>query len=547
MSPGLGASCLVKNFLSEKDSKNLLTYLPYIASVLIILRSRPFLKLPYDMWHHLMLIRGWYQDGQPFVTRPGVGYHEVLWHRLWAELFKLLHVSDVFIWARIIHCTQFMWAIFCTAYFSDVILKHLDNSLSASRRRLLALMGAWCFILGAGTFSVQYQLSWILWYGVNYQGFTLPAYFLAIALLLDVVMTEDSRLNKLKIISLPIIFSAMIAIHPLEAGYLLVALALFALFFASELIEMLKKSPAMGLAIITPFFLAPILLFILPLLGLPLPRPAILRGGFDLITTWHEIQRLGGYVQKNGLHRGLSSFNELPVAGCVVLIFLMGYQVASKKITRSKLTNSKTRLWVFILALSVGFAMLPRLSITSGVFALLTDPDVVWRFAFASPWFVGFSIWALLPAKRYKSVFASTSLALAPIILVFVFSRFFTSGPFNTTAASVVRSLELKSDHNVSIQFDRYALRRLDDIVLSTPAPPKPKKNIYLIRSDLQTYVRAATGAFVLGDRLGSVSRSLFDRMPDRESYQLITIEAPTDLPVDAEMARAFPSMGLLQ
>jgi hypothetical protein len=498
------------------------------------------------MWHHLMLIRGWYQDGQPFVTRPGVGYHEVLWHRLWAELFKLLHVSDVFIWARIIHCTQFMWAIFCTAYFSDVILKHLDNSLPASRRRLLALMGAWCFVLGAGTFSVQYQLSWMIWYGVNYQGLTLPCYFLASGILLDLGISKNSKRPLLGITAILFIFIAMIALHPLEASYFLILLVSFVVFFCPEIIRQFKRFPAIAVLILGPFFVGPMLIYWSPILGLQLPMPWLIRGNFNFTTVWDEIQHLGWYIQKNDYHRGLSSFNELPITGCVLLFFLAIYRLFARKNWYS-LASIKVRLSIFIAVLAVGFAILPRIRFTSGTLALLTNYDLVWRFAFASPWFVGFSLWATVSIRRTRSIFASIALALAPVILVLLFSRFVTSGPFNTTAASVVRSLELKSDHNVSIQFDRDALRRLDDIVLSTPAPPEPKKNIYLIRADLQSYARAATGAFVLGDRLGSVSRSLFDSMPDRESYQLITIEPPTDLPVDVEMARAFPSMGLIQ
>jgi hypothetical protein len=455
-------------------------------------------------------------------------------------------VSDVFIWAKIIHCSQFIWTIFCTAYFSDVILKHWDNSLSASRRRVLALMGAWCFVIGAGTFSVQYQLSWMLWYGVNYQGLTLPCYFLASAILLDLVFSTDSRRPLLSIAAILFIFIAMIALHPLEASYFLIQLVSFVIFFSPEIIRHFRKSLAISVAIIAPFFLAPILLYILPTLGLPLPIPSFLRGNYDLSRALNEVQRLGTDIQKNSLHRGLSSFNELAVAGCLLLAGLVTYQLITQKI-RENFVNVKFRLLLFLEILAVGFAILPRTGFTSGILAVLTDQEQVWRFAFASPWFVGFSLWATVSIRRTRSIFASIALALAPVILVLLFSRFVTSGPFNTTAASVVRSLELKSDHNVSIQFDREALRRLDDIVLSTPAPPEPKKNIYLIRSDLQTYIRAATGAFVLGDRLGSVSRSLFDSMPERESYQLITIEPPTDLPVDVEMARAFPSMGLIK
>ena len=81
--------------------------------------------------------------------------------------------------------------------------------------------------------------------------------------------------------------------------------------------------------------------------------------------------------------------------------------------------------------------------------------------------------------------------------------------------------------------------------VLSAPRPQPPRKNIFIVRSDLQTYVRAATGAYVVGDRLGTIGRSSYDGMPDKDQYDLIIIDPPSDIPVDQEMAKAFPSMGL--
>lgn len=534
----------MKESLRRTFSSRFWPSLPYVLSLVVILRSRPFLKLPYDMWHHLMLIRGWYQDGEPILTRPGSYSHEVLWHRLWAGLFKLIDVQDVFTWAKIIHCTQFMWTLLCVSYFCHTILKYAADGLSLPRRRILAILGAWCFILGAGTFSVQYQLSWILWYGVNYQGFTLPAYFLASGLLLDLLHTDKPRASLVQIFIIVFAFCSMVAIHPLEAGYFLIVLLTSLIFFLPEIRRKILGSPLVALLILSPFLLAPLLLYILPLVGVPLPRPSGLNHSFDLNVIWQQILSTGTYLQVHGLHRGLTTFNELAITGCILLTLLTGLSARRHKTLRG-LFSQRSRVFMFILFLAVGFALLPRLSLTSGVLALLTVDEQVWRFSFASPWFVGFTLWGALLLSDKNSM-KRILMVILPIFVALFASRFISSGPFNTTAASVIRSLELIDRHKVGIQFDRAALKKLDDLVLSAPRPQPPRKNIFLVRSDLQTYVRAATGAYVVGDRLGAVNRSTYDGMPDKDQYNLIIIQPPSDIPIDLEMGRAFPSMGLM-
>jgi hypothetical protein len=533
----------LKGFFKEKPLAALLAYWPYVFSALVILRSRPFLRLPYDMWHHLMLIRGWYQDGEPILTKPGSYYHEVLWHRFWAALFKFIHVSDVFTWAKIIHCTQFMWTLFCVSYFCLVILKYSVEGLSGPTRRNLAMLGAWCFIFGAGTFSVQYQLSWMLWYGVNYQGCTLPAFFLAGGLLLDVLLTDKPRVSLVQIFIMVLVFCSMVAIHPLESSYFLIVLLTSVIFFFPEIRQKILGSPLAALLVLSPFLLAPLLLYMLPLIGVPLPRPSGLVHTLDLNVILQQLFTTGTYLQVHGLHRGLTTFNELAITGCILLA-LMTVLAARKHKTLRGLFNQRSRVLMFILFLAVGFALLPRLTLTSGVLALLTVDEQVWRFSFASPWFVGFTLWGSA-VLSHKISMKNIALVIAPIIVPLFVSRFISSGPFNTTAASVIRSLELIDRHKVGIQFDKLALKKLEDSVLSAPHPQPPRKNIFIVRSDLQTYVRAATGAYVVGDRLGTIGRSSYDGMPDKDQYDLIIIDPPSDIPVDQEMAKAFPSMGL--
>jgi hypothetical protein len=105
-----------------------------------------------------------------------------------------------------------------------------------------------------------------------------------------------------------------------------------------------------------------------------------------------------------------------------------------------------------------------------------------------------------------------------------------------------LRSLELRDEDSVGIQYDRAALARLDEIVLSTPAPTQPgKRNVFLIRADLKAYVRAATGVYVLGDRLGPSYPELI--RPLANDFELRIIDIPKDLPVDPDIQTYFPFM----
>ena len=172
---------------------------------------------------------------------------------------------------------------------------------------------------------------------------------------------------------------------------------------------------------------------------------------------------------------------------------------------------------------------------------------MVFRFSYAGPWFVAFAViggWILqgLPAwpAHYRWL-----VVLSPALLTLCVSRFVIHGPANTDTASVFRSLEIRARDSVGIQFDRRQLLALNNRIKQAPPPPPGKRNIFLIRADLQSYARAATGVYVLGDRLNAVSKSLYDTWPERNDYQLVTIDLPADFPVDQEMRRAFPEMAL--
>jgi hypothetical protein len=278
----------------------------------------------------------------------------------------------------------------------------------------------------------------------------------------------------------------------------------------------------------------------LPSFGLELPVSHGMRLLGEPQEFWQQMKVTGTKIQNHGMHRGLTSFTELAITGCALLILLAA--TANFFPGRSGRLSIPNRLLIWAAASAVGFGLAPRVVLTSGFLGVMTIDEQVWRYAFASPWFVGFSLWSakLLGRRQY---FMGFLLALTPLLMCFCVSRFILSGPFNTTAASLFRSLELRQKDSVGIQFNKEALRRLDVKILAVPAPKNGKKNLFFVRSDLQAYVRASTGVYVFGGRLWTPPPGIMKSYEN--DFELVVIPPPQDLPIDPDMKSFFPTLGL--
>jgi len=136
-------------------------------SLVFILFSNPFLKIPYDPWHHIIYIRSIYDDGVPFLFYPLVHtyYTKTGWHHLVAYIFKILHISDFFYWVKIIHVVQFFLSAFSVFFLSSTIYRVLYNKQAINK--YLALSSTYLWFIGVGTLSVCLQQSWIVWYSLT--------------------------------------------------------------------------------------------------------------------------------------------------------------------------------------------------------------------------------------------------------------------------------------------------------------------------------------------------------------------------------------------
>jgi hypothetical protein len=534
---------VIKNKMTDFSEKSALVTF-WSATILFVLVSKPFLKLPYDMWHHLMLIRGWHTNGSPILTMPGTTYHEVGWHWLWAQVFKILQIDSVFAWAKIIHCTQFLWLLFCLSFFATTFFRCAFPTLARTRARLLGLYSAWLFVVGTGTFSGSFQQAWILWYSVNYQGFTLPAFWLGLGIFLRLIISAEvlsAKARTAHFFAVVALLGSIAVLHPLEGAYLVLLSGLFCIVTPVATFRFIKASPLLGWGSVGVVVSLPFLVELLGTFGWALPRPSAMPILKDFLALRNHINVAGAAVVGSGLHRGTSTFTELAVSSTACGAFSLFSLI--KRSPRNQLNKHLCRPTVLLFGILAALLMwaAPRLHWSAGVLSALTDTQLAYRFSYAAPWFLGFGALACIVwhTTHLKSQLTFWLVALSPALVALLVSRLFLHGPANANIASVFRMLELRKKDSVDIQYPRHLLLLLNNQVAAAPKPPPGKDNIFLVRADLIPYLRAATGAYVLGDRFSPASEATFNGLADR--FQLITVSVPNELMVDEVLSRTFP------
>ena len=169
----------------SKCNQNAIVYFLIISvGLLSVLFTNPFLRYPYDMIVHLIVIDNLYNHINALEDIPE---SRIIWHSLWANIFTVFDIpsSKIILRAKIIHVSQTYIALFSLYYFSNVVIRNIFKEISQLSLRYLSLWSVVIWISIFATFSVHYQLVWNLWYSVNYQ-VTLP-FFWEIALLSSLI------------------------------------------------------------------------------------------------------------------------------------------------------------------------------------------------------------------------------------------------------------------------------------------------------------------------------------------------------------------------
>ena len=524
-----------KALRSENISKYLFIFSTIVVA-LFILRSRPFMKLPYDIWHHLMIMVSVHDTGEAFTFMPGFKESGALWHYFWGYLFRLLPSDDVFIWAKIIHVLQSLLAFSCYFAFSYQALVLLCRDVPRSSLRLPAMLAAILWLLGTGTFSMFHQLAWIQWYSVNYQGFTLPLYWLGMSQLLLVAYGELQRrefINRSLLIL--ILFLIILVVHPMESLYFAISVGILLLIHLPKVIAFGRQYPVKILGML---FLVTVIPLSIAWAGksLNLIRfPSFFsEPGFPALK---DIFFYGGRaVVQEGLNRGWTAFSEMALV-CLLCAPLLWVIV----ILGRKRNVIFLPVLFFLTIHALVFFMIPRVFWMAGIASVLSDATVVHRFNFVCAAFVFLPALLFLfsenPVRRPLQVFLG---CFGIAMITFFLSQAAFHGTFYRNAQSLWKSLELRDTDRVGIQFSREDLRRLERIYRASLPADTGKPLLFYVRGDVAPLFRTVFRQFVFADRRMMPSRAEFLATAKAGNYIPIEVDLPDDYAKDEETFSGF-------
>lgn len=434
-----------------------------------------------------MRIESIYTTGKDFTFMPQIlmtRYH--LWPWLWAQIFKFLNISDPFAWPYIIHVTQTLIlssSLFFFCWVAYGILLHNNKY-----RLTLAFISMIFWIFGTGTFSMQYQQAWIMWYSVNYQCISMSILWLNLGLTI-LVLYSDISLRKKIILSCIIttLFILGLFFHSMEMGFYLMFLMILACF-------KINKIPKVSVICKRNLFLCGgvgfVFLIIITVCGW-----LILNG--TIYTPWkghlNKINKISDVYMLIELYSWiLRSVNRFPSSFSELALFSLGMGVLSfifiiKAKHRDLLENR--RLFFSLLFLAFLFFIIPVFPIINGIFALLTKMGVVYRFFYVSPWFlfIPLTIYFLChyycQKTRFSTAFVISNLTI--FLLCLICSKLFLYSALDKNTISIINSF---NKDKVGCQYTNSDIGKLKTIIANTENKLRKKNNVksnlYHIRGD---------------------------------------------------------------
>lgn len=430
------------------DKNNLIFYALTGIVIVFIFISNPFLNPSYDPWKHLNWIVE-LSDSYAERTIP-----MSFWHLIWAKIFKITGISDIFVRAKIIHVFQFLLAFTAVFYFCKTVIKILLEDIETIHLRYLSFLGVLIWFIGNGTFSIAYQQAWIIWYSVTYQGLAIPLFWYIVALTLKITYEGLPLKRALFYLMQIAIISVVIAkVHPMELLYFLIHLSVLFLVNPKKLFTLLKRYYYVAIPVILSVTIA-IKYFtneLIPSYILPTSM-----GNSRII--WQKIIGAGSQVVDGKLNRYPNSFSEIAIVSILLaMIFRTFYyffylykkdnKIPVRKLGWGFLSNGvNIKGFDYILAASLLFYVIPLNRITAGIGSyLLTIPDVVWRFFFGSPWFIILPVLIYISFKYFseKQSLAKVMLTNAVVIFVLiVLSKYILWGALYKNTESIIVSLD---------------------------------------------------------------------------------------------------------
>lgn len=424
-----------------------------------VLYTVPFLRYPYDSIAHMIAIDEMYHGVAR--TTTSIQNSRLLWHKLWAGVFHLIHLDSAqfFLRAKIIHVTQTYIALFSIYYFSKVVIRNIFVNIPTLTLKYLSFWSVVIWLTVYATFSVNYHMVWSLWYSLTYQ-ITLPLFFYMMALTL-VLFLEPSSMVKKVFFTLQVLALSyfILRVHSMEYLYYGMYLLVFVLLYIREVSQSLKKHYL--------FFLPVIALVIYFFTHYQDDDSRILKylANGSFVELYQDIMIQGNLIISR-YNRASSIINELMyLIFYTTLITLVYYGITFKK--HQKTVNP--RMFAFLLITSL-FIFIPLYPFTAGLFALITKMHVVHRIYFAS------SLFVLLPVSVYFLLHRYTTKVryMSLVIIVALVSSYFYSTYTKT----------MHHNYHKNIQSLRHCF-------LDTYNFPLSQKDITLIHDRMERYIKS--------------------------------------------------------
>lgn len=348
----------------------------YVVLFFIIsIVSPPFLRLPFDPWLHLIMIRRCFTTGTIASWDTFAGHansYPQFWHYIWAQIFKILMIDDAIIWATIIHQTQAFLALCLIFFGSKLIISRLLPNDFLHYSSHLAGLSALLWLFGNGTSSLGVQQSWLSWYGITPQGVCLPLFWYAYFLSLTFINTDSSiRFCWQKVLVIILISVFILLAHPLELAYLMINGLLLSFF--------LIRNRWLHLLLILASIAAAVLVR-LTIKGAP-PLTEI----FTTDSTFYHLA-----IGVVSINRFSSAFNSISLFSIFSFCVFLFFHVLMRN--RSAISREQSSLIFSLVISSIIFILIPTFWPLAGLVGQLASPDLVWRFFFAIPWFLGLPI-----------------------------------------------------------------------------------------------------------------------------------------------------------
>ena len=527
-----------------KDNKLFIFYIFITFGLIAVLFSTPFLRYPFDMFYHLIVIddlynklvhpieklTGIWTNGM-FVMIPTGEHEEIvlakgrfIWHYGWAYLFYLLEIdsTQIILRAKIIHVIQTWISLFSIYYFSNVVIRNIFKGIDGLTLKCISLWSLLIWITIFATFSQTYQQVWMMWYSINYQ-ITLPLFWymlgLTIVLFLEVTSWKIKLFFTLQIL---ILSRFILQAHSMEFLYYLMHLAIFSLIFIDKIYFIFKKYF---------YLLIPMLVAIIYIAKHYQPEHSPL-------LTYLSIEKLPALYSKimesglwllNGHNRAYASINELIYFILYFSIFFILYLLWKKY--RKIESNINIRVLFFVLLGSL-FVLIPLYQFSGGLFSMITRMNVVNRFYYSATIFVLIPIFTYAIFTHYKLRYTNTFIAFT-VITVAIFSKY--SNVMNHNYYHNLHSIKNSfKEQKVGFNLSEKQIQTIKEKVQFYEHNNTPQKAIkYYARADIAFVLKYMYKKNVHWEgRFGGMNyKKNYNQHKDNQTFQHILFEIPDGFP----------------